>query len=104
MPPCDQTGTPRGLLGFLHFTSSVIPGSASRISARMRASVRPRQPPSPFPSSRIRWSMSREAGTSAAAPAFGGDLGLVELADLRGLLAADFGFALLIRVSSTRSD
>src|SRR5213593_612095 len=83
IPWCDHTGVP------LHFTSSVIPGSASRISARMRARVSSRHPPR----SRIRWSMSREAG-SPVAPGFGGDLALV--ADLRGLLARDvplaFGF------------
>src|SRR5882724_6694576 len=91
IPWCDQTGVP------IHFHSSVISGSASRISARMRARVSPRHPPR----SRIRWSMSREAGFPVA-PAFGGDLDLV--ADLRGLLARDvplaFGFALLIGVSS----
>ena len=36
--------------GFFHFRSSIIPGSASRISARIRESVSPRQ----SPSSRIR--------------------------------------------------
>src|SRR5688572_33108643 len=85
IPWCDQTGVP------IHFHSSVISGSASRISARMRARVSPRHPPR----SRIRWSMSREAGFPVV-PAFGGDLDLV--ADLRGLLARDmplaFGFAL----------
>jgi hypothetical protein len=95
-PWCDQTGVP------IHFHSSVISGSASRISARMRASVSPRHPPR----SRIRWSMSREAGFPVArsrllipartAPSMGGDLDLV--ADLRGLLPRDvpltFGFAL----------
>ena len=84
IPWCDQTGVP------IHFHSSVISGSASRISARMRARVSPRHPPR----SRIRWSMSREAVPGR--PAFGGDLDLV--ADLRGLLARDvplaFGFAL----------
>src|SRR5687767_9039586 len=113
-PSCDQTGPS-------HFHSSVIAGSASRISARMRARVSPRHPPR----SRIRWSMSREAGFLVArsrlfipartapsmgsvpslapglafAPAFGGDLDLV--ADLRSLLARDvplaFGFALPVR-------
>jgi len=39
IPSCDQTGT-------FHFHSSVIPRSASRINARMRASVSPRHPPS----------------------------------------------------------
>src|SRR6266704_3476997 len=75
IPWCDQTG-------LVHFHSSVISGSASRISARIRARVSPRHPPR----SRIRWSMSRAAGRPLA-PAFGGDLDLV--ADLRGLLARD---------------
>src|SRR5438094_6818070 len=95
IPWCDQTGVP------LHFHSSVISASASRISARMRARVSPRHPPK----SRIRWSMSREAGFPVArsrllipartAPTMGGDLDLV--ADLRGLLARDvpLGFTLL---------
>jgi hypothetical protein len=38
IPWCDQTG-------LLHFHSSIISGSASRISARMRARVAPRHPP-----------------------------------------------------------
>src|SRR5688572_8084733 len=84
IPWCDQTGPP-------HFHSSVISGSASRISARMRPKASPRQPSS----SLIRWSMSREAGF-AISPGVGVDLDLV--ADLRGLLARDvplaFGFAL----------
>ena len=69
--------------GFFHFRSSIIPGSASRMSARMRASVSSRHPPG----SRFRWSLSREAG-----------VGLV--ADLRGLRARDvpvaFGFAISV--------
>src|SRR5512134_261702 len=87
IPRCDQTG-------FIHFHSSVISGSACRISARMRARVSPRHPPR----SRIRWSMSREAG-------FGGDLAFVPAfavfvalaAGLRAAPARDarfaFGFA-----------
>src|SRR5262249_31598498 len=55
IPWCDQTGVP-------HFHSSVIPGSASRISARTRARASPRHPPR----SRIRRSMSREAGSPVA--------------------------------------
>jgi hypothetical protein len=63
IPWCDQTGTPAiAFDGFLHFRSSIISGSASRISARMRAKVSSRQ----SPSSRLRWSMSREAGFPAA--------------------------------------
>src|SRR5882724_10841949 len=96
IPWCDQTGTPAiAFDGFLHFRSSIISGSAFRISARMRARVLSRQ----SPRSRFGWSMSREAGSPfrtliglAFAPALGGDL-------VRGLLARDvplaFGFALL---------
>src|SRR6476646_6515694 len=70
IPLCDQTGTPAiAFEGFFHFRSSIIPGTASRISARMRASASSRQ--SGFP----------------LAPAFRADLDLV--ADLRGLLALD---------------
>src|SRR5687767_14889728 len=40
IPLCDQTGTPAiPFDGFRHFRSSIISGSASRISARMRARV-----------------------------------------------------------------
>src|SRR5688572_6594279 len=80
IPSCDQTG-------LFHFHSSVISGSASRISDRMRARVAPRHPSR----SLIRWSMSGEAGAPVASP-FGGDLDLV--VDLRALLARDvpFGF------------
>src|SRR5258706_3997926 len=84
IPWCDQTGVP------IHFHSSVTSGSASRISARMRARVSPRHPPR----SRIRWSISREADFPFA-PAFGGDFDLG--AALRGPLGRDaplaFGFA-----------
>src|SRR5688572_14321004 len=45
IPPWDHTGTPDGFVGLTHLHSSVISGSASRISARMRASVSPRHPP-----------------------------------------------------------
>src|SRR5687767_4741359 len=79
IPWWDQTG-------LLHFHSSIISGSASRISARMRARVSPRHPPR----SRIRRSMSGEAGFPVA-PVFVGDLDLV--ADLRGLLARDVPLA-----------
>src|SRR5688572_12050029 len=43
VPSCDQTGTPAGLEGFLHFTSSIASGSACLMSARTRASVSLRQ-------------------------------------------------------------
>src|SRR4051794_4707382 len=43
IPLCDQTGTPAGFDGFFHFRSSIIWGSASMISARMRARVSARQ-------------------------------------------------------------
>ena len=47
MPPParSHTGTPAGLEGFFHFIVSTTSGSASRISARSRASVSPRQSP-----------------------------------------------------------
>src|SRR5262245_63200951 len=46
IPLCDQTGTPAiAFDGFLHFRSSIISGSASRISARVRARVSARQSP-----------------------------------------------------------
>src|SRR6185436_5229964 len=46
IPWCDQTGTPAiAFDGFLQFRSSIISGSASRISALMRARVWPRQSP-----------------------------------------------------------
>src|SRR3569832_616855 len=60
MPWCDHTG-------LLHFHSSVTSGSASRISLRMRAKVSPRHPPS----SRMRWSLSDDAGGSVAAAVAG---------------------------------
>src|SRR4051794_18558899 len=64
IPLCDQTGIPAiAFDGFLHFRSSIISGSASRISARIRARVSPRHPPR----SRIRWSTSREADFLALA-------------------------------------
>src|SRR5690349_16491464 len=43
MPSWDQTGTPAGLDGFLHFASSTTSGSAWRISARIRSSTSLRQ-------------------------------------------------------------
>src|SRR5687767_6161451 len=47
IPLCDQTGTPAILFdGFFHFRSSVISGSASMMSARIRANVSSRQSPS----------------------------------------------------------
>src|SRR5690349_11237776 len=50
IPWRDHTGT-------LHFHSSVTSASASRIKARIRERASPRHPPT----SRIRWSMSRDA-------------------------------------------
>src|SRR6266568_5228903 len=43
IPSCDQTGTPSGLEGFFHFTSSIASGSASLIKVRNFAKVAPRQ-------------------------------------------------------------
>src|ERR671918_548814 len=49
IPWCDHTGTPAiAFDGFLHFRSSIISGSASRINARMRARVSSRQSPLAF--------------------------------------------------------
>src|SRR5262249_55947115 len=57
MPPsCDHTGTP-GLVGFTHFHSSTMSGSALLTIARTRLSVSPRQ----SPSSRILSSICRDA-------------------------------------------
>src|ERR1700683_4750111 len=48
MPPSRlQTGTP-GFVGFTHFHSSSIVGSAARMRRRRCSSVSPRQPPSSF--------------------------------------------------------
>src|SRR5262245_10557538 len=44
MPSCDQTGTP-GLVSLTHFHSSTTSGSAALITARMRESISPFQPP-----------------------------------------------------------
>src|SRR5262245_25058299 len=84
IPLCDQTGTPTiPFDGFFHFRSSIISGSACRISARMRARVWPRQSSRP---------------PLAFVPAIERDL----VADLPGLLARDwrpaFGFALLLAI------
>lgn len=43
MPSSDHTGTPSGLEGFFHFTSSARSGPAPRTTARSRANVSPRQ-------------------------------------------------------------
>src|SRR3546814_6863411 len=43
MPPCSHTGTPSGFDGLRHLTASTTSGSASRINARICASVAPRQ-------------------------------------------------------------
>src|SRR5512142_1372402 len=101
IPLCDQTGIPAiAFDGFLHFRSSIIPGSASRISARMRARVFSRQ------SSGSRWSISRAAVFPAACsslrirpravPSMGRDSD--SETGLRGLLVRDlllvFGLAI----------
>src|SRR5581483_3762389 len=56
IPSWDQTGTPDGLLGFFHLTSSTIWGSARLIRARRPARVLPLQPPTAL----ILASISRE--------------------------------------------
>jgi hypothetical protein len=45
IPPTDHTGTPSGLEGFFHFTSSATAGPAPRTISRSRDSVSPRQSP-----------------------------------------------------------
>src|SRR5690606_32896054 len=42
-PGRDQAATPAGLLGLIHLRSSIMPGAASRISARQRAIASSRQ-------------------------------------------------------------
>src|SRR5205809_228112 len=59
MPPWDQTGVP-GFVGFTHFHSSTISGSASCMISRTFASVFPRQ----SPSSLIFSSINAEADSS----------------------------------------
>src|SRR6185369_1663134 len=77
-PSCDQTGTPAiAFEGFFHFRSSIISGSASRISLRMRARVSSRQ----SPNARLRLSMGREEDLLFA-PAFFADVDLVVDLDL----------------------
>src|SRR5688572_1243927 len=64
IPACSHTGTPNiAFDGFLHFTSSTTSGSACRISARIRASVSPRQSLSCL----IRASINREGASAALA-------------------------------------
>src|SRR5262245_40154947 len=46
IPWCDHTGTPAGLEGFFHFTSSTISGSACLINTRSRESISSCQSPS----------------------------------------------------------
>jgi hypothetical protein len=59
IPLCDQTGTPViAFDGFLHLRSSTISGSASRISALMRARVWSRQ----SLVAALRGSLARDAG------------------------------------------
>src|SRR6266567_3040493 len=48
IPLWDQTGTPFGLVGFFHFTSSRAAGSAFLIMARSRETVSPFQSPGSF--------------------------------------------------------
>src|SRR5262245_52523037 len=62
MPPCDQTGVP-GFVGFTHFHSSTISGSAAWMIPRTFASIFPRQ----SPSSLILWSINAEADSMAPA-------------------------------------
>jgi len=65
IPSCDQTGTPAGLDGFTHFTSSTTSGSAWWMRARTWARVLPRQSPSSliFLSMRFEGDSSCDLGT-----------------------------------------
>src|SRR5687767_13777819 len=66
MPPLrDQTGVP-GVEAFFHFHSSTTWGSAWWMSSRIRFNTGPRQ----SPSSRIRWSIIREAELGVLAAPF----------------------------------
>ncbi len=55
---------PRGLVGFIHFTSSTTLGSACLIKARRRESISPRQSPSSW----ILASISRDADSTLSEP------------------------------------
>src|SRR6266496_4115496 len=90
MPPCDHTGTPSGLDALTHLHSSIIVGSASRISARMRARVSPRQPPR----SLMRCSIMRDADTVLTAAGVEAAAGLRKVRAPAASLA--LGFALLV--------
>src|SRR3954464_6936586 len=63
IPSCDQTGTP------LHFHSSTTSGSASLTSARMHASVSPRQSPSSLILASIRAAADSPPFPSISSPA-----------------------------------
>src|SRR5579884_3203433 len=77
IPSCDHTGTPIGLLGFLHFTSSTAAGSACLIDSRSCDSVVLRQ---------SAWDLIMASICSDAGPSFGGSLlgGIENLAQLAG--------------------
>src|SRR5664280_832241 len=91
MPSCDQTGTPSGLEGFLHFCSSTAPGSACLINWRIWESVAPRQSSSwegssPFSESLFFMSLDRPSllfGLLGEAT-----VGMTRLSDIAGYRAA----------------
>src|SRR5690606_5120728 len=64
IPARDQTGTPSGLPGLAHLTSSTMSGSASCTNRRTVASTSARQ----SPSERMRSSTSCEAGVASTRP------------------------------------
>src|SRR5664280_268298 len=91
MPSCDQTGTPSGFEGFLHFCSSTAPGSACLINWRIWESVAPRQSSSwegssPFSESLFFMSLDRPSllfGLLGEAT-----VGMTRLSDIAGYRAA----------------
>src|SRR6187200_1289299 len=71
MPPRDQVGTPSGLDGLTHLSSSTTSGTASRMTARTVRSTSPRQSSSPAMASVIRASADAApalVGATSTAP------------------------------------
>src|SRR4030095_12806718 len=97
MPLCDQTGTP-GLVGFTHFHSSTILGSADMMTRRTLSSVFPRQSPNSF----VRLSISAEALLDAGrAVDFFADIFLLLVAGL-AVFVFVFAFFLVAIILSPR--
>src|SRR5512140_783061 len=66
IPLWDQTGTPDGLDGFFHFTSSTTAGSAFLIAARNCESLLPRQSPGSLMMASICWDADLSLGEGFA--------------------------------------